>query len=81
MDNILKIGEVIEVRGKNVRAKIFSHKNSAVLLYDGNIMKNVSVGSYIKITKGYSNIIGRIEGEYIKENPLYTNLYSKKKNT
>ena len=27
----------------------------------------MSVGSFVKITKGFSNIIGRIEGEYIQE--------------
>ena len=30
----------------------------------------MSVGSFVKIPKGFSNIIGRIEGEYIQENKL-----------
>lgn len=64
-DEILKIGEVIEIRGQKIRAQVYDNKNSAHLMFNGKIVKNVSVGSFVKITKGFNKIIGRIEGEYI----------------
>jgi hypothetical protein len=75
---VLKIGTVVEVRGKKVITKVFNKKNTSHLLYDGEIIKNVSVGSYIKIKNGYTNIIGQIEGEYIKEDLKSNNQYGHK---
>ena len=68
MTDFYKIGQVIEVRGQKLRIRVFENKNSNILIYNGQIIKNVSVGSFVKIPKGFSNIIGRIEGEYIQEN-------------
>lgn len=68
LNDYYKIGQVIEVRGQKVRIKVFENKNSHILVYQGQIVKNVSVGSFVKIPKGFSNIIGKIEGEYICEN-------------
>lgn len=70
LNDYYKIGQVIEVRGQKVRIKVFENKNSHILVYQGQIVKNVSVGSFVKIPKGFSNIIGKIEGEYICENNL-----------
>lgn len=68
MDNdILKVGEVIEVRGQKIRAKVYKQKNSLYINYNGKVVKNISVGGFIKIRTGFSNIIGKIEGEYIVE--------------
>ena len=68
MTDFYKIGQVIEVRGQKLRIRVFENKNSNILIYNGQIIKNVSVGSFVKIPKGFSNIIGRIEGEFIQEN-------------
>ena len=68
MNDFYAIGQVIEVRGKKLRIRVFENKNSNILVYQGQVIRNVSVGSFVKITKGFSNIIGRIEGEYIREN-------------
>lgn len=68
MNDFYKIGQVIEVRGQKLRIRVFENKNSNILVYQGHVIKNVSVGSFVKIPKGFSNIIGRIEGEYIQEN-------------
>lgn len=65
LNDYYKIGQVIEVRGQRVRIKVLENKNSNILVYQGQIVKNVSVGSFVKIPKGFSNIIGKIEGEYI----------------
>lgn len=67
MNDFYKIGQVIEVRGQKLRIRVFENKNSNILVYQGHVIKNVSVGSFVKIPKGFSNIIGRIEGEYIQE--------------
>lgn len=67
MDDILLIGEVIEVNGINTRVKVYQDKNISRILYKGKIIKNVAVGNYVKILKGFNEIIAVIEGEYIKE--------------
>lgn len=78
MSDFYKIGQVIEVRGQKLRIRVFENKNSNILVYQGHVIKNVSVGSFVKIPKGFSNIIGRIEGEYIQETkPTSSNDYSR----
>ena len=67
LNDFYKIGQVIEVRGQKLRIRVFENRNSNVLIYQGQVIKNVSVGSFVKIPKGYSNIVGKIEGEYIQE--------------
>ncbi len=67
MNDILLIGEVIEVVGIATKIIVYKEKNTSRLLYNGNVIKNVAVGNYIKILKGYTEIIAVIEGEYIKE--------------
>lgn len=77
-EDILKIGEVIEVRGQKIRASVFSDKNESILNYQGNLIKNVSVGSFVKIRKGFQDIIGKIEGEFTLSNPVDTLSYYNK---
>jgi DNA helicase HerA-like ATPase len=67
LESVLKVGVVNEVKGKNVVIKVDKQKNAPHLLFRGQIIKNVSVGSYIKISKGFNEIIGKIDGEYISE--------------
>lgn len=59
LNDFYKIGQVIEVRGQKLRIRVFENKNSNILIYQGKIIKNVSVGSFVKIPKGFSNIIGK----------------------
>lgn len=63
--SILLVGKVIEIKGRIVFINVNRNKNSSYLLFDGQIIKNVSVGNYIKIQKGFLHIIGKIEGERI----------------
>ena len=67
LNDILKIGEICEVSGRMVKAGVYAEKNTEYLNYNGAIVKNVSIGSYVLIRKGFSNIIGKVEGEYMKE--------------
>jgi len=80
IESVLRIGSVSEVKGKNILIRVDKNKNAPHLLFSGKIIKNVSVGSYIKIAKGYNEIIGKIEGEFISEDKdLENNNYSDRK--
>jgi len=63
----LKIGYVVEVKGLKISVKVYENKNGLIILNEGTIIKNVSVGSFVRIPKGFSSIIAKIEGEYIKK--------------
>lgn len=67
LDSILFVGKVISVKGRTVEVLVSKTKNSSTLLYDGEIVRNVSVGSYIKISKGFEELVGKIDGEEITE--------------
>lgn len=71
-DSIFKIGQVISVDGRKVRISVNKSKNSSHILYKGQLIKNISVGSYIKIIKGFTKIIGKVEGEYVEEDKIYS---------
>ena len=71
-DSIFKVGRVTSVRGRSIDIQMDKTKNVSHLMYKGDILKNVSVGSYVKIFKGFTKIIGKIEGEYIKEDKYST---------
>ena len=63
--SILKIGNVSGVQGKAINVIVDTLKNSPELFYNGSIIKNVSVGSYVEIKKGFLSLIGKIDGEKI----------------
>lgn len=65
--SIFRIGSVVEIIGQEVKVKVDTGKNTSSLLYKGEILQNISVGGYIKIKKGFEVMIGKIEGESIKE--------------
>lgn len=76
-ESIFIIGVVSSVEGRKVKVKVKKDKNLSHLSYRGRTIKNVSVGSYIKITKGFIEIIGKVEGEYIKEESVFNREYKK----
>ncbi len=77
-DSIFKIGEVISVDGRKVKVSVNKMKNSSHTMYKGELLKNISVGSYIKIIKGFTKIIGKVEGEFVDEDKSYINKDYKK---
>ncbi len=79
LDYILKIGVVTAVNGRTVDICVDKSKNASHLLYNGALLKNVSVGSYIKISKGFEELIGKIEGEHIAEDKTTNKQYSNNK--
>lgn len=70
-DTIFRIGEVSGIEGRKVFIKVDKNKNSSDLLFDGDIIKNVAVGSYVEIKKGFLGIIGKVDGEKLTEDTYF----------
>lgn len=72
MDNssVLHIGNVESVRGRIIEIKVHKSKNASHLLFNGQIIKGVSVGSYVKVCKGFEELIGKIDEEFITEDKI-----------
>ncbi len=70
-DSIFKIGKVISVEGRVIKVKVDKSKNSSNLLYRGELLKNISVGGYVKIAKGFIKIIGKVDGEFVTEDKQF----------
>lgn len=66
-DSILRIGKVLSVKGRLIEVLVDKAKNASHLLYNGQIIRNVSVGSFVKIGKGFEELVGKIEEEFITE--------------
>jgi uncharacterized protein len=66
-DAVFSIGKVTSVDGRRVRVTVNKLKNSSHLLYQGEIVRNVSVGSYIKISKGFVELVASVDGEQVQE--------------
>ena len=66
LQSIFKIGTVLAVNGREVKIKVDKQKNLSHIIYDGELIKNVSVGGYVKIVNGFTVIIAKVEGEYIQ---------------
>jgi hypothetical protein len=62
-DSIFRVGTVISVKGRTVEVRVDKAKNTSHLLYQGELLRNVSVGGYVKIAKGFTFIVGKVEGE------------------
>lgn len=69
-NSALHIGKVEAVRGRVIEIKVHKSKNASHLLFNGEIIKGISVGSYLKICKGFEELIGKIDEEFITEDKL-----------
>lgn len=69
-DEVLRVGMVSEVNGRIVTIKVDENKNLSDIFFDGEILRNVAVDSYIEIRKGFLSIIGKVDGERIQEEPI-----------
>jgi len=81
-DSILIIGYVSSVKGKEIVVKVNKDKNLPHLFFQGRTIKNASVGlsNYVKIVKGFTEIICKVEGEYLEEDKYHTkNSYTNEK--
>ncbi len=66
--SVFRIGVVNSVYGREVQILVDRDKNTSHLLYKGRLIKNVAVGSYVKILKGFEVLIGKVESEKIEPN-------------
>lgn len=80
-NSIFRIGAVYSVDGRVVKVLVDRDKNSSHLVYQGNLIKNVAVGSYVKILKGFESIIGKVESEYVECNKVYNEQYNSQEET
>ncbi|MGE0623666.1 MAG: ATP-binding protein [Pseudomonadales bacterium] len=61
------MGQVSEVQGRRVFVAVDRDKNLSEVIFNGDVLTNVSVNSFVEIRKGFLSIIGRIEGERVEE--------------
>ncbi|RIU22791.1 ATP-binding protein [Mycobacteroides abscessus] len=66
-DAVFRVGRVISVDGRRVKIAVDKLKNTSHLLYQGGVVRNVAVGSYIKIAKGFGELIAKVDGEFVAE--------------
>lgn len=64
---VFRVGRVVSVEGRRVRIGVDKLKNGPHLLFQGGIVRNVAVGGYLKIVKGFSELIAKVDGEVIEE--------------
>ena len=66
-DAVLKIGEVSEIDGRKIFIKVDKNKNISEIFFNGDILTNISVNSYVEIRKGFLGIIAKVDGEKLEE--------------
>ena len=74
-DTVFRVGRVVSVEGRQVRVAVDKLKNSSHLLFQGGIVRNVSVGGYLKIVKGFSELIAKVDGEVVEEDRSASAVY------
>ncbi|MEM6656686.1 MAG: ATP-binding protein [Pseudomonadota bacterium] len=68
---VLRVGEVTEVTGRKISVTVDKDKNLSELFFDGDLIRNVAVGSYVDIRKGFFSLIGKVDGEYARPDATY----------
>jgi DNA helicase HerA-like ATPase len=63
LDAVLRVGEVSAVTGRKVFITVDRDKNLSELFFDGDVIRNIGVGGYVDIRKGFLSLIGKVEGE------------------
>jgi hypothetical protein len=71
--SIFKIGSVLSVSGRDVRIKVDKEKNLPHIFFNGRLIRNVSVGSYVKVVNGFEVYIAKVESELIEEDNTSVN--------
>ncbi len=62
-ESVLRVGQVSAVTGRKIFVSVDSDKNLSELFFNGDVLRNIAVGSYIDIRKGFLSLIGKVEGE------------------
>lgn len=66
----LRVGRVTAVEGRRIKVAVDKLKNGSHSLYRGAVIRNAAVGGYVKIAKGFADLIAKVDGEFIHENRL-----------
>jgi len=63
----LRIGSVTAVKASGIEISVDSDKNEPSILYMGDVIENVTIGSHIVIHRGYRKLVALVEEEYLTE--------------
>ncbi|WP_348826930.1 ATP-binding protein [Halomonas sp. RT37] len=74
-DAVFSVGKIISVDGRRVRIEVSKLKNGSHLLYKGKVVRNIAVGSYIKIAKGFDELVAVVDGERVEEDRTVSKEY------
>ena len=77
LDAALRVGRVTAVEGRRVKVAVDKLKNGSHSLYAGAVLRNAGVGGYLKIAKGFTRLIAKVDGEYIHEDRLASDRYGR----
>ncbi|UUE10519.1 hypothetical protein NMX13_02630 [Dickeya zeae] len=61
------VGEVIAIHGIKITLEVFEDSNKETLFYDGRKYKGISIKEYIKVKRGFRDIVCIVEGEHLDE--------------
>src|SRR5699024_2610685 len=64
----LEIGIVVEVNGFVSKIATFDDSNHASFIHNGDLIKNVSVNSFVIISQGFTKIVAKVNSETIWDN-------------
>lgn len=64
---LLRIGSVSAVKTSGIEISVDSDKNEPSILYMGDVIENVTIGSHVVIHRGYRKLVARVEEEYLTE--------------
>lgn len=64
----LRIGQVVAVRGRTVFVQVDGNKHSSFVQFLGSVVPGVAVGSFVRIARGFTTLIGQVDGEDISDN-------------
>lgn len=69
----LRIGTVTAVRGRRIEITVDVDKNDSSLIFQGQIISNVSIGSFLVVRRGYAHLVVQVEEEELVENNAWEN--------
>ena len=69
----LRIGTVTAVRGRRIEITVDVDKNDSSLIFQGEIISNVSIDSFLIVRRGYAHLVVQVEEEELVENNAWEN--------
>ena len=69
----LRIGTVTAVRGRQIDITVDVNKNDSSLIFQGEIISNVSIGSFLVVRRGYAHLVVQVEEEELIESSAWEN--------